>query len=434
MKAVSHKGKSVENQLPIQGYDQLLQSPIQELPTQKLLYIGDIAKVYCRKLVAYDYLGITLSTSFKAFLWLEKIAESHQWSVKMGEACDDLPIAIICDWDLNDGKATDLFERLRKHEILRQIPFIILAESVDREMKMEAIKRGVDDLYDTQAELSDIHKRIEFLQTYKSRTLQLNKEAETNEEFRIPLGKRMFDILVSAGLLLLFSPILLLIALVIKLESKGPVFYVSKRAGTGYKVFNFYKFRSMFSGSENQLDTVMHLNQYNSIEDKISMASHEHCIHCIVEGKSCTSPLMINGKQMCEKTYKKIQDADGRRSSFVKIKNDPRITPFGQILRNTSLDEIPQLINVLRGDMSIVGNRPLPLYEAEQLTTDYWAKRFLAPAGITGLWQVKRRGKAYMSEEERKRMDVAYADNASFWNDVKIVIQTIPALLQRKSV
>ncbi|MEL6256711.1 MAG: sugar transferase [Bacteroidota bacterium] len=433
MKAVSSKGNTIESKVSKGEMGDLLANPIQEVHTQKILYIGSIAKKLSRKLLAFDYLGIPLNTSFKAYLWLEKMSESHNWSQKMGQECDDLPCAIISDWELSDGMATDLFERLRKHETLKEIPFIVLAEDIDQEMKQAAVKSKVDDLYPVDVQLEELTSRIAFLQKYKSRTLELNNELDKEEEFRIPLGKRIFDVMISLTLLLLCAPLLLLIALIIKMESKGPVLYVSKRAGTGYKVFNFYKFRSMFSGSDEQLETVLHLNQYKQTEDK-NIDSHERCIHCIVEGKMCSSPIMINGSQMCEKSYKKVQDADGRRSSFIKIKNDPRITPFGQILRNTSLDEIPQLINVLKGDMSIVGNRPLPLYEAEQLTTDYWAKRFLAPAGITGLWQVKRRGKAYMSEEERKRMDVAYADNASFWNDLKIVIQTIPALLQRKSV
>ncbi|MDW3651732.1 MAG: sugar transferase [Bacteroidia bacterium] len=433
MKAVSSKGNTIESKVSKADMGDLLANPIHEVHTQKILYIGPIAKQFSRKLLAFDYLGIPLNTSFKAYLWLEKMSESHNWSQKMDQDCDDLPCAIISDWELSDGMATDLFERLRKHETLKEIPFIILAEDISQEMKLKAVQSKVDDLYPVDVKLEDLTSRIAFLQQYKSRTLELNNEQDKEEEFRIPVGKRIFDVLVSLTLLLLCAPVLLLTALIIKLESKGPIFYVSKRAGTGYKVFNFYKFRSMFSGSDEQLETVLHLNQYKQAEDK-NIDSHERCIHCIVEGNMCSSPIMINGNQMCEKSYKKVQDADGRRSSFIKIKNDPRITPFGQILRNTSLDEIPQLINVLKGDMSIVGNRPLPLYEAEQLTTDYWAKRFLAPAGITGLWQVKRRGKAYMSEEERKRMDVAYADNASFWNDLKIVIQTIPALLQRKSV
>ena len=160
---------------------------------------------------------------------------------------------------------------------------------------------------------------------------------------------------------------------------------------------------------------------------------HELCVECIIAGTTCESPFVMDGQKQCEKQIN-LEKQEKEGFAFVKIDNDPRVTKFGSFLRNTSLDELPQLINVLRGEMSIVGNRPLPLYEAEQLTTDMWSKRFLAPAGITGLWQVTRRGKADMSEEERKQLDVAYADNASVWNDFIILLRTIPALFQRNSV
>src|SRR5690606_17571718 len=100
--------------------------------------------------------------------------------------------------------------------------------------------------------------------------------------------------------------------------------------------------------------------------------------------------------------------ANGGQSAFVKICNDPRITRFGTFIRNTSIDELPQLFNVLKGDMSLVGNRPLPLYEAQQLTSDEWASRFLGPAGITGLWQVSKRGRGEMSDRERRELDNVY--------------------------
>jgi lipopolysaccharide/colanic/teichoic acid biosynthesis glycosyltransferase len=121
-------------------------------------------------------------------------------------------------------------------------------------------------------------------------------------------------------------------------------------------------------------------------------------------------------------------------SAFIKIKDDPRVTKVGKVLRNTSIDELPQLVNVLFGDMSIVGNRPLPLYEAEKLTTDKYALRFMAPAGITGLWQVMKRGKGEMSEEERLLLDNNYAQNHSFLYDIALILKTIPALFQKESV
>ena len=121
--------------------------------------------------------------------------------------------------------------------------------------------------------------------------------------------------------------------------------------------------------------------------------------------------------------------------SFVKIKDDPRITRVGKFIRNTSIDELPQLINVLKGDMSIVGNRPIPLYEAELLTTDDWVERCIAPAGLTGLWQVEKRGKSTeMLPAERKMLDNQYARSYNFWLDIRIIIRTFKALFQSETV
>ena len=106
---------------------------------------------------------------------------------------------------------------------------------------------------------------------------------------------------------------------------------------------------------------------------------------------------------------------------------------MGRFIRNSSLDELPQLINVIKGDMSIVGNRPLPLYEAELLTSDQWSERFLGPAGLTGLWQVKLKNTAQDTIENRKKLDNQYAHNHSFWGDIKIIIKTIPAMIQKEN-
>jgi lipopolysaccharide/colanic/teichoic acid biosynthesis glycosyltransferase len=116
---------------------------------------------------------------------------------------------------------------------------------------------------------------------------------------------------------------------------------------------------------------------------------------------------------------------------FIKIDNDPRVTKLGAFLRKCSLDELPQLLNVFKGDMSLVGNRPLPLYEAATLTTDEWAKRFMAPAGITGLWQIKKKTKYKMTAEERINLDVKYADKSNFLFDLWIMANTPSAVIQR---
>jgi lipopolysaccharide/colanic/teichoic acid biosynthesis glycosyltransferase len=140
---------------------------------------------------------------------------------------------------------------------------------------------------------------------------------------------------------------------------------------------------------------------------------------------------MVSDAEMRQAELKALNEMSG---PVFKIKNDPRVTRVGAFLRFTSLDELPQLFNVLKGDMSLVGNRPLPLYEAQKLTADTYAMRFLAPAGITGLWQVEGRGKADLSEEDRKMLDVEYAMNYNLWMDIKILIKTPLAAIQKVNV
>jgi lipopolysaccharide/colanic/teichoic acid biosynthesis glycosyltransferase len=283
-----------------------------------------------------------------------------------------------------------LKDAARKHAI----PVLLYTPVYDPSAKNTAFSISADD-YHFGAINSTLIKRLEFIKRVKSyKNIRGNKPYVAHSIDLVPQIKlwslkRAFDILVSATALLFLLPICVLIAIIIKLESKGPIFYISKRAGTGYKIFDFYKFRSMRTGSDAELQKLAHLNQYNGKDSK---------------------------------------------SVFFKIKDDPRITTFGQFLRNTSLDEIPQLLNVLLGDMSLVGNRPLPLYEAEKLTKDQIAWRFLAPAGITGLWQITKRGKDNMSEDERIALDMEYAMKNSFWLDMKILFSTVPALLQKEKV
>ncbi|HKH63138.1 MAG TPA: sugar transferase [Flavitalea sp.] len=235
-------------------------------------------------------------------------------------------------------------------------------------------------------------KKISFLKKIKASMREKSSaifEFLPTEEQVASFGKKLFDIVVSLVAVIALSPVFLIIAAIIKLESRGPVFYCSPRVGRGYKVFKFYKFRTMIMGADTKVNDLYHLNQYNTVCDK-------------------KSPL------------------------FFKVTNDPRVTKVGRFLRNTSLDELPQFFNVLKGDMSIVGNRPLPLYEAETLTTDEWAKRFLAPAGITGLWQISKKANKNMSTEERIHLDINYADKHNFAYDMWILANTPTALLQKE--
>jgi lipopolysaccharide/colanic/teichoic acid biosynthesis glycosyltransferase len=249
--------------------------------------------------------------------------------------------------------------------------------------------------------------------------------------YRIPIGKRLFDIFFSASTILLLSPVFITIIVLMKILSKGPVFYKSKRVGTNYKIFDFYKFRSMEIDADQKLKKIVHLNQYKDTHH-LEIAEHQ-CEECLAKNAPCSNLLVFDDSTICEKVYLQ-QKRHKYEEAFIKISNDPRVTHFGKFLRNSSLDELPQLLNVLKGDMSIVGNRPLPLYEAEKLTTDQKVRRFMAPSGITGLWQVIKRGNSNMSAEERVVLDIYYAKRYSMKHDLYILLRTIPAMFQKDNV
>jgi len=353
--------------------------------------------------------------------------------------------AIVCEAFMYGMNGIEYAGILRGNKRLLKTPIILLAFEKDDDLlkKSFAAKGIIDDLYFYPVKPIDIYNRIRSLQQYYSEILDQKVKKKKKYEYKIPLMKRGFDILVSASVLLMISPILLIVSLAIRLESKGPIVYKSKRVGTGYKIFDFLKFRSMYTGADAKLAELKHLNQYsdgkNGGKEKKAEKDYEldfNCPECakLPEGEHCSPILYIKGHKICENWYIK-QKKELTDSTFIKISNDPRITKVGNFIRNTSIDELPQLFNVLKGDMSIVGNRPLPLYEAELLTSDDWSLRFMGPAGITGLWQVELRGKkGVMSEEERKMLDNQYANNYSFWGDIKLILRTIPALLQKDNV
>lgn len=241
---------------------------------------------------------------------------------------------------------------------------------------------------------------------------------------RLPWWKRSIDVLGSVTLIILLLPIYAIVAIAIRLDSKGPIFYTSKRVGQGYRVFDFYKFRSMRTDADAKIKELIQQNQYATNNTNNIYQAH-------LRGNFMESDVLLvaDGKTVGESMFlrKKKQKEQG---TFFKMKDDPRITKVGKFIRSTSLDELPQLFNVLKGDMSLVGNRPLPLYEAEKLTGDGHILRFCAPAGITGLWQVKARGKSDMSEEMRKLLDVEYAKEYNLKMDLEILIKTPLAAVQ----
>lgn len=312
--------------------------------------------------------------------------------LRIGEERSDMPEIIICDatTDLDALKKFSHFVRLQP--ALNTVPFILEGSTLsDNELAQIKKHVRVDEiLFMEGCEDRELRQKIQFISKVRAKAAHAAAHLmEEKSQRAVHPSKRFFDIAMACIGIVVLSPIFLLIALAIKLESRGPIFYISKRAGRGYRIFNFYKFRTMYQGADKRIGALKHLNQYASAP---------------------------------------------QGAVFFKIHNDPRITRVGRFLRNTSLDELPQLLNVLLGDMSLVGNRPLPLYEAATLTTDDYAARFMAPAGITGLWQIKKRGNKDMSAEERVHIDIDYATRCSFATDFWIIANTPSALLQKENV
>ncbi|MCY7421244.1 MAG: sugar transferase [Chitinophagaceae bacterium] len=311
------------------------------------------------------------------------------------------------------------------------IPFSLILEELEQLSVKSIMNEGVSEVFIKPFSTERVGRKLQYL-IDKPRALT-TKQNKKIHEYHLPIGKRIFDIVLSSIGLLLLSPLFLIVAILLRLESKGPIFYYSLRVGTGYQIFRFYKFRSMFVGADKKLSQLKHLNQYNTAAKDVVEETRQQCEACERANISCSSPLYADNNLWCEKLYKESQTAEAGQT-FVKIKNDPRVTRVGKFIRNASIDELPQLWNVLKGDMSLVGNRPLPLYEAEKLTTDKYALRFIAPAGITGLWQVSKRGKGEMSEDERISLDNDYAKSFGLMFDIRLILKTIPALFQKENV
>lgn len=299
--------------------------------------------------------------------------------------------AIICDNDLAKKSIAELTQFLSSKKLASSIPFLLL--QINGQVQPNHLKglEGIDDVISSNISVSNLIEKIKLLKKFKFFLDKMPYHVElplrrlSNYQYIL---KRTLDIILSIMCLVIFAPLILLISIAIKLESKGPVFYKSKRAGEWYRVFTFYKFRTMVVNADSMMPNLQYMNEYK-----------EH-----------------------------------KNAYFYKFKDDPRVTRIGRILRRTSLDELPQLFNVLKGDMSLVGNRPLPLYEAKTITVDKSAKRFFAPAGITGLWQVKGRSNYDLSVQERINMDIDYADKHSFLFDLKILFKTPKELIQKRNV
>lgn len=187
------------------------------------------------------------------------------------------------------------------------------------------------------------------------------------------------DVVCSAAALAVLSPIFLAVAVAIKLEDKGPVIFTQNRTGKDGRVFRMYKFRSMYVDAEKRRSELLARNE-----------------------------------------------ADG---PLFKIADDPRVTKVGRFIRRTSIDELPQLVNILKGEMSIVGPRPLVTYEQNQCT-EYQAQRLLVKPGLTCIWQVS--GRSDTSFDELIEMDLEYIRNQSLWLDIKLILKTVVVVFTHK--
>ncbi|APF26205.1 MULTISPECIES: sugar transferase [Clostridium] len=215
--------------------------------------------------------------------------------------------------------------------------------------------------------MGEIHKNLEEVQTeYK------NEYSKTIMYFVI---KKIIDLLGSIIGLILLSPILIITAIAIKLDSKGPVFFIQERVGKNEQAFNMYKFRSMVIDAE-------------------------------------------------EKLYK-LKDKNEMSGPMFKMKDDPRITKIGRFIRKTSIDELPQLFNVLKGEMSLVGPRPNLPREVIKFT-DYQKNKFLAKPGLTCYWQVM--GRNNIDFEDWIELDIKYIRKRNTWEDIKLIFKTVGVL------
>lgn len=336
------------------------------------------------------------------------------------------PDAIIIDRNMGGVK---FLETVRQENWTHTLPVVITTDQITQDLIKEIVARNGDDLFSKSFSQGDLVTRLEYF--IKRRHYQSAKQAKSNVlEVKIPFWKRFIDVTSTGFALLILSPLLATVAVLIKLDSKGPIVYKSRRVGAGYKVFEIYKFRTMRTDADQMIKNMGSLNMYTkeATEKKIDGL----CNDCTLGG-TCRQTLYLDGEETCEKVY---LNQKKEKVAFMKFQNDPRITKIGGFLRNSSIDELPQLFNIFMGDMSLIGNRPLPLYEAERLTTDKYIERFAGPGGLTGLWQVTKRGKGKkeMTEEERIELDINYARNFSFKYDMKIFFMTFPALLQSENV
>lgn len=316
------------------------------------------------------------------------IGPAHHTDAVAGALADDVDSAIRVTGNLAVDPGAAQPTRSTSLGVVGDLPSLLDAGKVDeviiadpafpQDLALEVIdqahSRGVH-VRVAPSTMEILVHRAEFLPGQTVPLFDLRPPVSEGIDFAI---KRTFDLLVSTVLLVLLSPILIAIAIAIRLSSPGPVIYRSRRPGVGGMPFDCLKFRTMYQDAEHRQDELEDLNE-----------------------------------------------ADG---AIFKIRDDPRVTPVGKLLRRLSLDELPQLGNVLRGEMSLVGPRPLPQRDYDRLE-EWHKKRYHVLPGITGLWQVS--GRSDLDFDDMVRLDFLYLERWSVSLDLSILVKTIPAVFGR---
>ncbi len=327
-----------------------------------------------------NYLNIlVIGTGIRARELMKALQEKTEWGVRIvgcldpnprfvGEKVDGVPVL---------GTVATISDCLKKHvidEVIVAIPRSLLrdAEPIAQACEEEGIKlRFMADLFSVQV------ARVSLAQVGNIPLLTMEPVAQDQSKLFV---KRIFDLVLTILAMPVVLPIMALVALAIKIDSPGPVFFVQERVGLRKHLFPLFKFRSMCVDAEEKLKEIEHLNE-----------------------------------------------AEG---PIFKIRNDPRVTRVGRFIRRTSLDELPQLFNVLRGEMSLVGPRPMSQRDVALFDSGIQRKRFSVKPGITCLWQIS--GRSNLPFDKWLELDLQYIENWSLWLDIKILIKTIPAVLLSK--
>lgn len=321
---------------------------------------------------------VVLGTNERARRFVEKMRERKDMGydvigfVDDQPAADGRPMELLCGLD----RFSEVLDQYVVDEVVIALPIQSFYTRIG-EVIGQCAEQGITTRFilDTLFDLPKAKSRIEYLENTQVLSVYMGPSDDGFLK-----TKRMMDFIISAMALILLAPLFVVVGILIKLTSCGPAFFIQDRVGYNKRRFKMYKFRTMTKDAEEM-----------------------------------------------QQGLEKFNEASG---PVFKINNDPRITRIGKILRKTSIDELPQLVNVLKGDMSLVGPRPLPLRDYRRFQKNWQKRRVSMKPGITGLWQVC--GRNELSFDQWIELDMEYIDHWSLFLDFKILIRTIPAVVSGK--